>query len=170
MNHQMTNAAMAITMTIGTKTPLIVSARRAIGALLPWASCTSRTICWSAESAPTLVATSRSAPVVFIVAPKTLSPADFSTGTLAGEHGLVHRGLALSTVPSTGIFSPGRTSTRSPTTTESIGTSCSVPLHDSRGPGLHPDEPLDGRVGRPVARASKYFPSRISTMMTAAAS
>jgi hypothetical protein len=171
-NHQTTNVTRAMAITMGTNTPLILSARRAIGALLPWASCTSRTICWSAESAPTLVATSRSAPVVFIVAPKTLSPAAFSTGTLSPVS--IDSSTAdwpLSTFPSTGIFSPGRTSTRSPTTTDSIGTSCSVPSRMTRAVlACIPMSRLMAALVRPVARASKYLPSRIRTMMTAAAS
>ncbi len=55
-SNQSTKAAMAIEITTGVKTPAITSASRWIGAREACASCTSRTICASAVSAPTFVA------------------------------------------------------------------------------------------------------------------
>ena len=60
-------------MTAGTKYAAMTSASRAIGALEPCACSTSRMICASAVSAPTLVALNVNEPVVFIVAPITSS-------------------------------------------------------------------------------------------------
>ena len=59
------------------------SARRCPGALEFWASCTSSTICASAVSEPTLVARTRSVPVVLIDAPITAEPVLFATGRLS---------------------------------------------------------------------------------------
>ena len=163
------HGAMAITM--GTNTPLILSARRAIGALLPWASCTSRTICWSAESAPTFVAASRSAGRVHRRAKDAVARRLLDRYALAGEHGLVHGGLAALYVSITGIFSRRA---HQHTVAHDHGFDWHVLLgavaHDTSGPSLRADETLDGRLVRPVARASKYLPIRIRTMMTAAAS
>ena len=171
LNHN-TNAVMAIQSTTGTKTPLITSASRWIGALLPCASCTSRTICCSTVSFPTLVASKRNAPVRFTVAPKTSSPGRFSTGRLSPVS--IDSSTALSPsriTPSTGIFSPGRTRTRSPSTTSSTGISRSVPERRTRA--VRACRPISRRIASPVrafARASSSRPSRISVMITAAAS
>ncbi len=58
----------AMAMTTGTKIPLILSAMRAMGALEPWACCTSVMMLARAVSLPTLLARYCSAPVVFSVA------------------------------------------------------------------------------------------------------
>ena len=71
--------------TTGVNTPLITSASRAMGALLPCASCTSLTICWRAVSRPTFVARNRKLPVLLIVAPNTASPLVTSIGTGASR-------------------------------------------------------------------------------------
>ena len=82
--------------TTGTKTAETRSARRWIGALPDWASATSRAICASAVSSPTLVARTRSRPNVLIVAPATLAARpDVDGHRLAGQHRLVDRRLAL---------------------------------------------------------------------------
>ena len=66
------------------------------GALLPCACCTSRTICASAVSRPTLVASNLSRPCLLSVAPDDLVARAFvDRQALAGEHGLVHRRAAL---------------------------------------------------------------------------
>ncbi len=67
--------------TAGTNTAETWSASRWMGALLPWASSTSRTICARAVSLPTRVASKRMAPILLSVAPITSSPGAFSTGS-----------------------------------------------------------------------------------------
>ena len=62
-------------------------------------------------SLPTFVARKRKAPVWLIVAPMTVSPASFVTGSdspVTIDSSMVERPSTIS--PSTGIFSPGRTS------------------------------------------------------------
>ena len=83
-------------MTIGTKTPEMRSARRWTGALPVWASSTSRAICASAVSAPTLVARTTRRPPALTVAPATSEPGLHLDGHgLAGEHAHVDRARAL---------------------------------------------------------------------------
>ena len=89
-----------------------------MGARLRCASLTICTICASMVSLPTRSARISSQPVPFTVAPITLSPARFSTGmdspvTIDSSTEL----RPSSTVPSAGIFSPGRTRSLSPTFT-----------------------------------------------------
>src|SRR5215212_11587701 len=78
--NQIMKTSVASTMTAGTKTLLILSARRCIGAFDPCASSTIRMIPASAVSPPTLVAENRNVPVLLTVAPMTSSPARFTTG------------------------------------------------------------------------------------------
>ena len=78
--NQIANVATAMARTSGTKTSLMRSARRWIGALLPWARRTSSTIRASAVSGPTRVARKMNVPVRFRVAPITSSPVVTSTG------------------------------------------------------------------------------------------
>ena len=131
--NQITNVAIAIEMTIGVKMPLIVSANFAIGGFEPCASCTSLTICCKAVSFPTLVALKENAPVLLIVAPKISSPVFFSTGRLSPVN--IDSSMAdepSTKMPSTGIFSPGRTITISPGTTSSVSISISLPSRITR--------------------------------------
>ncbi len=65
------------------KWPATQSASFWMGALEAWASSTSRMICASAVSLPTLVARKRNVPVLFSVPPMTMAPACFSTGRLS---------------------------------------------------------------------------------------
>ena len=86
-----------------------------MGARVRWASLTIATICASSVSLPTRSARITKPPVPFTVPPVTRSPALFSTGmgspvTIDSSTELVPS----STLPSTGIFSPGRTRRRSP--------------------------------------------------------
>src|SRR3990172_5030930 len=128
MKNQNRNVNRARTWTARMKRPATLSASRWIFGFAAWASSISFTIRARAVSFPTFVASNRSIPVLFIVAPIIWSPVFFSTGidspviidsSTAGEPSR--------TTPSTGIFSPGRTTTRSPTTTSSTGTSISLP-------------------------------------------
>ena len=123
----------AMAKTVGTKTLATLSASRWIGALEPCASSTSRMICASAVSLPTLVAVKRKAPVRFTVAPITRSPGPFSTGMdspVSIDSSIDER--PSSTTPSTGTFSPGRTRTTSSTRTSSTGTSSSASPRTTR--------------------------------------
>ena len=70
------------------------------------------------------------------------------------------------TTPSTGIFSPGRTMTTSPTCTSSTGTSTSLPSRSTRA--VFAFSPRSLRMASevwPFARASSSRPSRMSAMI-----
>ena len=115
-NAQNRNVSSDAPMTNGTNTALMRSAKRWTGALLPCASSTRRTIWASAVSEPTFVARNMNVPSLLMVAPMTWSPAFFSTGM--GSPVSIDSSTALwpdVTTPSTGTFSPGRTTTMSPT-------------------------------------------------------
>src|SRR6266498_4365198 len=77
-----------------------------------------------------------------------------------------------STMPSTGIFSPGRTRRRSPTFTRSRGTSVSVPSSRSSRAvlGASPNNALIALLVLLRARSSNTWPSSTSVVITAAAS
>jgi len=125
---QPASVARAITRTTGTKTPEIRSASRATGALLACARDTIRPIWARVVSAPTRVASTSSRPLVLIVAPVTVSP----TSTSTGRDSPVSRDVSTAerpstTTPSAAIFSPGRTTTRSPGRSCSAGTLVSTP-------------------------------------------
>ena len=167
-----TSVTVAMTITTGTNHAAMTSARRAMGGLEPCACSTRRTICASAVSEPTLVARNVNEPVVFMVAPITSSPGCLPTGigspvsmdSSTGED-------PSSRTPSTGTFSPGRTTTRSPTSTWATGTSDSTPARTTRAVlGCRPMSALMAAPVCPLARASSSRPSRISVMMNAAES
>ncbi len=115
---QPANVRRASTMTEGTKTEAIRSARLCMGAFDPWASSTSFTIWASRVCAPIAVALSVTLPFLFTVPPTSRAPGDFSTGRLSPvtmDSSTVVDPEA--TTPSTGIRSPGRTITMSSRTT-----------------------------------------------------
>ena len=117
-----------MTTTAGTNQDATRSASRWIGARVRCASPTMRTICASSVSAPTRSARITSVPVPLIVPPVTRAPGSFSTGM--GSPVTIDSSTELrpsTTTPSTGIFSPGRTRSRSPTATLASGTSSSRP-------------------------------------------
>ncbi len=94
---------------------------------------TSRAIWASAVSAPTRVARTTSRPEVLIVAPASAAPGATSTGT--GSPVSIDPSTAdvpATTIPSVAIFSPGRTTNRSPTASCSTGTSTSTPSRRTR--------------------------------------
>ncbi len=116
----------ATIMTAGTKYPATRSTVRWIGAFELWACFTILMIWASIVSAPTRVARKRNDPVLLIVAPTTNDPSVFSTGI--GSPVTIDSSTTDApdrTSPSTGTFSPGLTTTTSPTTTSEIGTSSS---------------------------------------------
>ena len=90
----------------------------------------------------------------------TVSPVALSTGRLSPVSMLSSTAVAPSvTTPSTGTFSPGRTRTRSPTTTCSTGTSTSAPLAQHPG-GLRGQADEGGdRGGGPLLRLRLHPPA-----------
>ncbi len=118
----------AMTRTTGTKTALMRSASRAIGAFAVCAWETSRPIWARVVSAPTRVARTRIRPEVLMVAPVTGLSGPTSTGTdspVTSEASTADEPSM--TTPSVAIFSPGRTTTTSPTRSRSAGTLNSSP-------------------------------------------
>ena len=114
--------------TTGTKTADTRSASRCTGALPACACVTSRAICASWVSAPTLVTRTRSEPLAFTQPPVTGSPGDTSAGSgspVSIEVSTAERPWA--TIPSAAIFSPGRMTITSPTASCETGTRVSVP-------------------------------------------
>ncbi len=169
---QATNVASAARSTAGTNHAETRSASRCMGALEPCASSTSRTIWDSVLSAPTAVARTTSVPVRFRVAPMAVSPGPLSTGTLSPVSIDSSTLEAPSvTMPSTGSCSPGRTRTRSPTTTCSTGTSCSSPPRSTRAvAGARPTRALTEAAVRFLARSSSQRPISTSATTTSAVS
>ena len=170
--HHPANVSVAMPSTMGTKTEAMRSASAWIGALEVWASSTRRMIRESAESAPTAVARSRRRPVAFIVAPNTSSPPRFVTGKDSPVS--IDSSTALSpsrTTPSTGICSPGRTTTVSPACTARTGISYSSPSSRTRAScGRRAMRARTAAEVRPLARASSQRPSRTRPMIAADAS
>jgi hypothetical protein len=163
------NVRAATAITEGTKYDAITSASRPMGGLLPWASLTISTIRDRTVSFPTRVAVNTSRPFRFIVPPVTALPGVFSAGI--GSPVSIDSSTAdrpSSTAPSTGILSPGRTTTRSPTVTDSIGTSTSPPPRSTRAVfGASPISFFTASEVRPFALASKNRPSSTRTMIAA---
>ncbi len=71
----------AMPMTMGTKTAATLSTSFCTGALLPWASCTVRTIWASSVAEPTFSARMRRLPFWLMVPASSFAPAVFATGT-----------------------------------------------------------------------------------------
>lgn len=170
---QTTNVMMAVRMTRGTKYEATTSASFWMGARLRCASATMATMRDSSVSAPTFSARTTSAPVPLTVAPITASPLALDTGM--GSPVTIASSTALcpsSTTPSTGIFSPGRTRSRSPTWTWSSGTSSSLPssLRRRAVVGASPSRDLIAAPVRLRAFSSSTCPSRINVTITPDAS
>ena len=164
-----TSVASARTRTTGTKTADTRSASRCTPALPACASATIRAICASIVSEPTFVARTTSLPYVFTVDPATSSPARTSTGT--GSPVSSERSTAdapSSTTPSVAIFSPGRTTKRSPTASASTLTTTSRPSRTTRA--SRAPSSSSARIAAPERRRaldSSHRPSRISVVITA---
>ncbi len=115
---QAMKARIATPTTAGTNQAATRSTRLWIGARERWASATICTIRASMVSLPTRSARMTKLPDWLRVPPLTLSPGAFSTGT--GSPVSIDSSTVLRpscTTPSTGIWSPGRTRSRSPTAT-----------------------------------------------------
>ena len=167
--HQATKVRAAIPSTIGTKTAATRSARRWIGAREPCASATSVTIRANAVSLPTRAARKMKLPVRLTVPAKTFDSGVFSTGRLSPvsiDSSIVEAPSV--TTPSTGIRSPGRMRTKSPTRTSAVGTSTSAPARTTRAVrGARLTSRRIASEVRPRARASSQRPSTTSVMTTA---
>ncbi len=156
-----------MSITAGTKMAAILSARRAMGGLAPWAFCTISTIWASTVSRPTLVASKVNEPLLLMVPPITIAP----TSLVTGMDSPVNMDSSMAEppsviLPSTGIFSPGRTTTRSPTNTLLNGISASLPSRIIRAVcGVSPMSLRMAWEVRPLARFSRKRPRRINTMM-----
>ena len=148
------------------------SASRCPGALEFCASCTNATICANAVSAPTLVARTRSAPVVFTVAPMTSEPTALATGRLSPV--TMDSSMSespSSTTPSVGTLDPGRTIIRSPGTISDVGTSTGSPLRiTSAWAGASSNSVRMASFAPPRARISNQWPRRTKLARTVAAS
>ena len=114
-NAHAANATTATASTAGTNQPATTSASFWIGARERCAAATSATMRASNVWLPTRSARITKLPVWFRVAPVTRSPGPFSTGS--GSPVSIDSSTVLppsTTMPSTGIFSPGRTRSKSP--------------------------------------------------------
>ena len=126
----------------------------------------------SAESFPTLVARKVKLPVLLIVAPITASPSNFSTGmdspVIIDSSTLL---VPLVRMPSTGIFSPGRTITMLAETTSSTGMSISIPWRITRAVlACSPISFLMASDVFPLALTSSAIPRTTSATTTVATS
>ena len=143
-----------------------------MGAFPACASATSRAIWASAVSAPTRVARTTRRPWALTVAPATSSSGPTSTGT--GSPVSIDWSTAevpSTTTPSVAIFSPGRTTKRSPTASSSMGTATSTPSRSTLA-SFAPNS-RSARSAAPErrrARASSQRPSRMSVVITLATS
>ena len=167
--NQATKVTAAIPKATGTNTAETRSANRCTGAVEPWASSTKRMICAKVVSPPTRVASTMSEPVVFTVAPITSSPTFTVSGT--GSPVIMEASIAelpSTILPSVGIFSPGRTTKRIPTSRASKG--ISVPSSKRAVRGLKPAKARMASPERCLARASNHLPNKIRATMAAAVS
>ncbi len=155
---QKPSVATARAITTGTKIADTRSASRCTGALPVCASVTSRPIWASAVSAPILVARTTRRPPALTVAPTTSSPGCFSTGTDSPVSSAWSTAEEpSSTMPSVAIFSPGRTTKRSPTCSSPIATRRSRSFSSSTATSLAPSSSSAASAApeRRFARASK---------------
>ena len=138
--------------------------------------CACTTICtiWaSMVVAPTRSERMTIAPVVFSVAPMSLSPTPLATGIASPVSMDSSTELLPSiTTPSTGTFSPGRTRKVSPTRTWVNGTSVSVPSGWMARAvlGARPSSDLMAAEVCERAFSSSIWPSNVNEMIAAAAS
>ena len=158
-------------MTTGTNTDEILSARRATGALVACARATVRPMDASTVSDPTRVASATRRPVVFTVAPVNSSAGPTSTGIDSPvSMDASTADSPVTTTESVAIFSPGRTTKRSPTFSWSTGTERSVPSSLSTVACWAPrfSSALSASPERAFARASSQRPSNRNVVMMAA--
>ena len=154
----------AMLMTAGTNTPETLSATLAMGALVAAASLTILMIWERVVSSPTRVASQRMKPDWLMVAAETRSPGALSTGMLSPVSAASFTAVSpSSTTPSTGMFSPGRTTNTSPFATCSMGTTCSSPSRTTVAVlGASFIRLFSASVVLPLERASSILPTVIS--------
>ena len=163
-----TRATTEMAMMVGTNTREIRSTSRSTGALPDCASLTSLPIWASVVSLPTRVASTTRRPDVLSVAPVTLAPSSTSTGTdspVSMEASIAE--CPDTTRPSVAIFSPGRTTKRSPTWTSAIGTRTSLSPRStlaSFAPMLSSSRSAAELC--PFARVSNHLPSSRNVITT----
>mmetsp|Transcript_61822 Transcript_61822/g.146361 ORF Transcript_61822/g.146361 Transcript_61822/m.146361 type:complete len:238 (-) Transcript_61822:323-1036(-) len=164
--------ASAMPRTTGTNTALTRSTMRWMGAFAAWADSTIRMMRASVVSAPMAVVRTVSAPSALMAPPVTLSPTALGTGRLSPVMSDSSIWLRPSTIsPSTATRSPGRMTTRSPTTTCSTGTSTSAPSR--RTLAVVGRNAFNARMASVVcrlARCSSHLPNKTSVMTAAEAS
>ena len=160
----------AIEMTAGTNTPATLSAVLAIGAFVAAASETMRMIWLSVVSSPTRVASQRRKPEQLTVAADTPSPGALSTGTLSPVRAASLTALApSSTMPSTGMLCPGRTTKISPFLTCAAGIFTSLPSRMTVAvSGARAMRLLSASVVLPLDLASSSLPTVMSVRIMAA--
>ena len=131
-----------------------------------------RTMRERVDSAPMAVVCTSSRPSALTAPPVTASPGCLATGRLSPVIRDSSTSLAPSvTVPSTGMRSPGRTTTRSPTLTWASGRSTSPDAVRTRATsGRRALSAWMAAVVCRLARASSHLPSSTRVMMTAEAS
>ena len=157
-------------MTAGTNTPATLSAVLAIGAFVAAASETIRMIWLSVVSSPTRVASHRRKPEQLTVAAETPSPGALSTGTLSPVNAASLTALApSSTMPSTGMLWPGRTTNTSPLRTCAAGILTSLPSQITVAvSGARAMRLLSASVVFPLECASSSLPTVMSVRIMAA--
>ncbi|MCY1231008.1 hypothetical protein D9M72_434440 [compost metagenome] len=169
---QPSTVSSAMTSTTGTNTALTWSTMRWIGALAACACSTMRMMRASTVSAPTATVRATSSPSKLIAPPVSRSPGFLGTGTLSPVSIDSSAWLLPSiTSASTGMRSPGRTTTSSPTRTDASGTLASWPPRRTRA--VSGRSAASARMASAVwrlARVSSHLPSRTSVITTAALS
>ncbi len=162
--------AIATTTTTGTKISATESANRWIFALPAWACVTNRTIWASCVSRPTRVARTTRRPPTLTVAPTTASPGPVSTGTLSPVNMLTSTAPdPRSTTPSVAIFSPARTTNRSPLRKTEAGICSSPPAGVSRIASFAPNSarPRSAELARLLAAFSHQRPASMNATTAA---
>ena len=157
----------------GTKKRTTRSASRWIGALRACASSTACTMRDRTVSAPVRATRTRSRPVPFSDPATTGSPAVFGTGADSPDKSASSASDPPSTTyPSTGIRSPGTTSTRSPAEREATGTSIAPPPGTAFRAitGASRTSLEIPSAARDLAPASMYRPRRIRVRIIVAVS
>ena len=163
-------AAAAIKITMGTKTPLTLSAIFATGAFVAAESLTNSMIFEREVSLPTRTARHFIKPLKFIVAAFTALPAFLSTGRLSPVRDDSSTAVEPSiTIPSAAMLSPGRTTKTSPALNSSIGMTSSAPSRSTQAAlGASCIRLLSAVVVLPFAFASSSFPTVMSVTIIAA--
>ena len=178
-SHHKRKVTRAIKATTGTKTRATRSTTRCTGALLPWASCTILMIWAKAVCSPICCALNLNLPCDTTVPASTFAPFCFKAGVgspvimLSSIYApsAVIKLSAIVTTPSTGTFSPARTSNTSPTAMVAMGTSrISSPSIRRAVLGASPISCLMLPAVSFLARSSSSLPVRTNVIIITEAS